>query len=60
MPLRIIPPLPEQIKPDDLVHVEHGEFVRSGNLFRSVGVNYWPLTVAGQEAGSLPSRVAFT
>ena len=49
MPLRMVSAVPVQAQ--DRVHVEGAEFIRSGKPFRPVGVNFWPLSVAGQEPG---------
>jgi hypothetical protein len=49
MPLRIVAQQPAAAPDAARVHVEDGEFVADGKPFRPVGVNFWPLSVAGQD-----------
>ena len=49
MPVRIVPEHRDLVSPDQILHAVNGEFVVAGRAFRPVGVNYWPLTVAGQD-----------
>lgn len=50
MTIRVVPSENPPNAAASLLHVEGSEFVQNGKVFRPVGVNFWPLNVAGQES----------